>query len=365
MQAQQQQQQQARQQKRTATVSDYGDDYDSQPVSSGPAPTPAAPAAAAKPAAAPAAPSSASTATASAPAAAGAAADDAAESLLLPGYSVGRVVGEGGFCQVRLATHHLSRRKVAVKVIDKTKLSDHNEASRIQREIRVLKRLNHAAIIRLFEVLEAGPRLFLVMEYAPAGSLLDYVRGRKRLGEGESVFFLQQIVAGLQYCHDNEVSIRSRQCWYVLVVLAVMAQLLALGGGTFRRRLSCFVACCSTILHNVHVLNALLCMVAGRMCCVQVVHRDIKLENILLDATNNMKLIDFGLAAFYAPGKKLRVHCGSPSYAAPEIVARKLYEGPPVDVWSLGVVLFAMLAGFLPFHSPTGNKQVRYTEREG
>lgn len=76
-----------------------------------------------------------------------------------------------------------------------------------------------------------------------------------------------------------------------------------------------------------------------------------------------MKLIDFGLAAFYAPGKKLRVHCGSPSYAAPEIVARKLYEGPPVDVWSLGVVLFAMMAGFLPFHSPTGNKQVRLLYR--
>jgi hypothetical protein len=197
---QQQQQQQARQQKRTATVSDYGDDYDSQPVSNGPAPTPAA-APAVKPATAPAA---ASTAAAAAPASS-AAADDAAESLLLPGYSVGRVVGEGGFCQVRLATHHLSRRKVAVKVIDKTKLSDHNEASRIQREIRVLKRLNHAAIIRLFEVLEAGPRLFLVMEYAPAGSLLDYVRGRKRLGEGEAAYFLQQIVAGLQYCHNNEV----------------------------------------------------------------------------------------------------------------------------------------------------------------
>lgn len=78
----------------------------------------------------------------------------------------------------------------------------------------------------------------------------------------------------------------------------------------------------------------------------------------MLDSNRAMKLIDFGLAAFYAPGKKLRVHCGSPSYAAPEIVARKMYEGPPVDVWSLGVVLFAMLAGFLPFHSPTGNKQV-------
>ncbi len=71
-----------------------------------------------------------------------------------------------------------------------------------------------------------------------------------------------------------------------------------------------------------------------------------------------MKLIDFGLSAFFVPGKRLRVHCGSPSYAAPEIVARKAYEGPPVDVWSLGVVLFAMVAGYLPFHASGGNKQV-------
>lgn len=85
--------------------------------------------------------------------------------------------------------------------------------------------------------------------------------------------------------------------------------------------------------------------------------RDIKLENILLDCDSRMKLIDFGLSAFYVPGKRLRVHCGSPSYAAPEIVARKAYEGPPVDVWSLGVVLFAMVAGYLPFHASGGNKQ--------
>jgi serine/threonine protein kinase len=95
----------------------------------------------------------------------------------------------------------------------------------------------------------------------------------------------------------------------------------------------------------------------------QVVHRDIKLENILLDSGSAMKIIDFGLAAFYQPGKRLRVHCGSPSYAAPEIVARKLYEGPPVDVWSLGVVTFAMVAGYLPFHASNGNKQVGLTAR--
>jgi serine/threonine protein kinase len=59
-------------------------------------------------------------------------------------------------------------------------------------------------------------------------------------------------------------------------------------------------------------------------------HRDVKLENILLGADGNMKVIDFGLSAFFIPGKRLRVHCGSPSYAAPEIVSRKQYDGPPV-----------------------------------
>ena len=70
-----------------------------------------------------------------------------------------------------------------------------------------------------------------------------------------------------------------------------------------------------------------------------------------------MKIIDFGLSAFFLPGKMLRVHCGSPSYAAPEIVARKQYEAEPVDVWSLGIVFFAMLSGYLPFYSNNGNKQ--------
>lgn len=111
--------------------------------------------------------------------------------------------------------------------------------------------------------------------------------------------------------------------------------------------------CHRPLQHMPPTLSACCCCAAT----MQVVHRDMKLENVLLDGCGRLRLIDFGLAAFFAPGKRLRVHCGSPSYAAPEIVGRRAYEGPPVDVWSTGVVLFAMLAGFLPFHSPTGNKQ--------
>ena len=231
---------------------------------------------------------------------------------MLPGYTVGRVVGEGGFCQVRLAVHRASRRRVAVKVVDTAKAGAAaggggaagaaaggddaaGEARRALREVRVLRRLGgHACVVKLFDAVEDAPRgrLHLVMEYAAGGSLLDHVRARRRLGEPEAAHLLQQLASALAYCHANDV-----------------------------------------------------------------VHRDVKLENVLLDGRGGAKLIDFGLAAFFAPGRRLRVHCGSPSYAAPEIVARRAYEGPPVDVWSLGVVLFAALAGHLPFHSPTGDKR--------
>lgn len=223
----------------------------------------------------------------------GAIEDAAAETAdTLPGYTMGRVVGEGGFCKVRLAIHHLTSRKVAIKIIDKQRLADPNDSRRISREIRVLHALNHECIIKLYEAIETPKKIYLVMQYAAGGSLLDYVRSRKRLPESEAVQLLQQVVVGLVYCHQQEV-----------------------------------------------------------------VHRDIKLENILLDSQHGMKIIDFGLAAFLTPGKKLHVHCGSPSYAAPEIVGRKHYDGPPVDVWSLGVVLFAMVCGYLPFHASNGNKQ--------
>lgn len=86
----------------------------------------------------------------------------------------------------------------------------------------------------------------------------------------------------------------------------------------------------------------------------QVVHRDVKLENLMANSEGRMKIIDFGLAAVFTPGKALKVHCGSPSYAAPEIVGRQLYEGPPADVWSLGIVTFATVCGYLPFHSRNG-----------
>ncbi|PKU41767.1 serine threonine-protein kinase sik1 [Limosa lapponica baueri] len=83
-----------------------------------------------------------------------------------------------------------------------------------------------------------------------------------------------------------------------------------------------------------------------------IVHRDLKTENLLLDANMNIKLADFGFGNFYKSGEPLSTWCGSPPYAAPEVFEGKEYEGPHLDIWSLGVVLYVLVCGSLPFDGP-------------
>ena len=80
-----------------------------------------------------------------------------------------------------------------------------------------------------------------------------------------------------------------------------------------------------------------------------VVHRDLKPENLLLDSKNNVKIADFGLSNVMRDGHFLKTSCGSPNYAATEVISGKLYSGPEVDVWSCGVIMYALLCGSLPF----------------
>ena len=85
---------------------------------------------------------------------------------------------------------------------------------------------------------------------------------------------------------------------------------------------------------------------------LNIVHRDLKPENLLLDKRNNIKIVDFGLSNMYKTGEKLKTACGSPCYAAPEMIAGKKYSGIQVDIWSCGVILYAILCGYLPFEDP-------------
>jgi len=123
-----------------------------------------------------------------------------------------------------------------------------------------------------------------VMEYVPGGELFDFIVSNGRLSEPRARVMFQQLVSGVEYCHQH-----------------------------------------------------------------MVVHRDLKPENLLLDSDQQLRIADFGLSNVMKDGDFFKTSCGSPNYAAPEVISGKLYAGPEVDVWSCGVILYALLCGSLPF----------------
>ncbi|CAD8138137.1 unnamed protein product [Paramecium octaurelia] len=200
-------------------------------------------------------------------------------------YIFGKTLGEGTFGKVKLATHILTGEKVAIKILEKSKIVDASDVERVTREIQILKQVRHPNLVQLYE------QLFLVMEYVNGGELFEYIVQNQRIKDVEAIRFYSQLISGIEY------------------------------------------------LHKLHV-----------------VHRDLKPENLILDGRGKLKIIDFGLSNFYKTDDLLKTACGSPCYAAPEMIAGKRYQGLQVDIWSSGIILFAMLAGYLPFEDPNTNQ---------
>uniref|UniRef100_A0A8D2N2N6 non-specific serine/threonine protein kinase n=1 Tax=Zonotrichia albicollis TaxID=44394 RepID=A0A8D2N2N6_ZONAL len=202
-------------------------------------------------------------------------------------YEIERTIGKGNFAVVKLATHLVTRAKVAIKIIDKTQLDEEN-LKKIFREVQIMKMLCHPHIIRLYQVMETERMIYLVTEYASGGEIFDHLVAHGRMAEKEARRKFKQIVAAVNFCH-----------------------------------------------------------------CRNIVHRDLKAENLLLDANLNIKIADFGFSNIFTPGQLLKTWCGSPPYAAPELFEGKEYDGPKVDIWSLGVVLYVLVCGALPFDGST------------
>ncbi|CCU98761.1 unnamed protein product [Malassezia sympodialis ATCC 42132] len=158
----------------------------------------------------------------------------------------------------------------------------------IEREIVIMKLIEHPNLLGLWDVYETSKELFLVMEYVAGGELFDFLVARGRLPADEARMYFRQIIFGVDYCH------------------------------TF-----------------------------------SICHRDLKPENLLLDGTRTtVKIADFGMAALQTTEKMLETSCGSPHYASPEIVSGRSYDGTASDIWSCGIILFALLCGRLPFDDP-------------
>ncbi|RZF38357.1 hypothetical protein LSTR_LSTR011880 [Laodelphax striatellus] len=216
---------------------------------------------------------------------------------MLPFHTVGNYrltgkrLGKGNFSRVYQAHHIVLGANVALKIITESKLQEDYVRKNLKREERLLSKLDHPCIVRLFETMHYKKVYCLVMEEVKGSTLHQFVATNSEgLYETQALTIAVQLFSAVDYMHSRSV-----------------------------------------------------------------VHRDLKMENIMYDkVTRRVKIVDFGLGNDWFGGRHLTTQCGSPEYAAPELYTPGRAYGPEVDLWSLGIILFAMATGKLPFHFKGG-----------
>jgi 5'-AMP-activated protein kinase catalytic alpha subunit len=114
-------------------------------------------------------------------------------------YILGKSIGEGTFGKVKLGRHITTNEKVAVKILEKSKITDVTDVERVSREIHILKIVQHPHVIQLYEIIETPKKLYLIMEYASRGELFDYIVRYQNVDEPTACKFFQQIISGVEY----------------------------------------------------------------------------------------------------------------------------------------------------------------------
>ena len=177
-----------------------------------------------------------------------------------------------------------------MKIYKKYKLEDSNRRKSVKREIKLMEKIDHTNIVGLHEIIDTGKYVILVMDFVSDGSLHGYLKSKQN-----------------RRLDEKDAKRIFKQ-----------------------------------IVHGIAYCHS--------RC---ITHRDIKLENLLLDEASNIKIIDFGFSTCIPNDRRVKIFCGTPSYMAPEIVLKTEYCGPPADIWALGVLLFTMLSGQFPYRGAT------------
>ncbi|KAH6605624.1 serine threonine- kinase gin4 [Trichoderma cornu-damae] len=225
-------------------------------------------------------------------------------------WQLGRTLGKGSSARVRLCRHSITNQLAAVKIVNRrmaylvqesslaalskwdSSLPEVNGEMRvpvaIEREVAILKLIEHPNIMKLYDIWENRSEIYLILEYIDQGDLFTFINTKGRLSEEVAIYFFRQMISAIAYCHSFNVC-----------------------------------------------------------------HRDLKPENILITADLQIKIADFGMAALHQTAThRLATACGSPHYAAPELLKNQQYRGDRADIWSMGVILYAMLSATLPFDDP-------------
>lgn len=217
------------------------------------------------------------------------------EEVCLNYYSPLEQIGSGSFAKVYRAMETTTHQIVSLKVIDKTKIEKEEELRYIESEIEIMRKVDHPYIIHLFENIDTPTEMYIIMEYVPNGSLLELINKSRMIPEPIACRYFAQMVDAMDYLHNE----------------------------------------------------------------MKIVHRDLKAENILIDHSNNIRIIDFGLSKSFSNYQPmLETCCGSPAYAAPEMILGRKYDSA-VDVWSIGILLFGMCVGYLPFNETNISRQLQ------
>ena len=200
-------------------------------------------------------------------------------------YIIEEQLGVGTFSKVTKGIHTLTGEKVAIKILDKSKIKDEIDIERINREIEILKSISHVNISFLYESKSTIHNFYLIMEYIEGGDLSDYISKNVSLPENIACRFFRQLISVIEYL--NEMGIVHRD----------------------------------------------------------IKPENILLDS----SKKNIKVIDFGLSNYCTNSEMLQSACGSPCFASPEMISGHSYKGVTTDLWSAGIVLYSMLVGTLPF----------------
>ena len=220
-------------------------------------------------------------------------------------YLIIKEIGKGAYAHVKLVLDKINKNKYAMKVYEREKLNDSTKRKCVYRGIEIMKNIDHKNIVKLHEVIQTQKQILIIMEYINGISMREYYNKN---------------IKHQKLNPQKELIIKN----FFIQIFSAMSY-----------------------IHKNHMA-----------------HRDIKLENILIDKNQQIKRIDFGFGMYNPEDKLQGFFCGTPNYMPPEIIVKKHYIGQKADLWSLGVLLYKMLCADFPFFG-NNEKELYKMSRKG